>query len=663
MFAENPYFHRGPIRHPGHFIGRTHEVASTLGLLRNGQSVSIVGQRRIGKSSFLLHISHPEVMVAHNLRPEETIFVFVDCEGLNRLDQAGFYRVILEETEFQLHDQNLDVDVPIPETLNYRQFERTLRGLTRQGFKLIYLLDEFELMSENHNLDADFFSGLRGLAARYDICYVTASQAHLLELSYAEGVLGSPFFNIFAVQHLNLFSQEDCAQFVHTPSRAAGLVFPQEIASYLQDLAGRHPLFLTIACFHTFAWLQAVAAGPDSSPPGRVPRSVEERILHELDGHLRFYWSKLEPQEQRILLNLPIAVDGGRTRVLLNKLQQDALVLREGDRFRLFSQALGRFLQRQGIEDQETDIEMQAEGDPERAIDPYSAAPAAAAWAQGDEKESAPRLSLQLLGSFTAELNSEPITAFESDKVRALFAYLAVESERPHRREKLAGLLWPNWPERSARQNLSHTLYCLRTAIGDRDTSAPLLHATNKTILLNHLDFWCDVTNFAQLLHTGARCSGDHDRASVCGQCKHILSQAVELYQGDFLEGFSLPESTAFEQWLLTTRERCHLQALDALHALADYHQRRGDHKQALLHARRALELEPTSEASHRQVMHSLAAAGQRSAALAQYESCRHLLAEQLGAEPSQETRVLHQKIRAAQSGRLDPASPGLRLP
>ena len=58
---ENPYFHRGPIRTPEHFVGRTAEVADILSLVKNNQSVSIVGPRRIGKTSLLLNISYAEV--------------------------------------------------------------------------------------------------------------------------------------------------------------------------------------------------------------------------------------------------------------------------------------------------------------------------------------------------------------------------------------------------------------------------------------------------------------------------------------------------------------------------------------------------------------------------------------------------------------------------
>ena len=62
-------------------------------------------------------------------------------------------------------------------------------------------------------------------------------------------------------------------------------------------------------------------------------------------------------------------------------------------------------------------------------------------------------LSLFLLGSFQATLEGQPITGFESHKVRALLAYLVVEAERPHARAALAGLLWPEWPDREALRN------------------------------------------------------------------------------------------------------------------------------------------------------------------------------------------------------------------
>ena len=72
------------------------------------------------------------------------------------------------------------------------------------------------------------------------------------------------------------------------------------------------------------------------------------------------------------------------------------------------------------------------------------------------------RLSLSLLGAFQATLDGEPITGFGSAKTRALLAYLVIESDRPHRRETLAALLWPEQPDRVARINLRHTRYFVK---------------------------------------------------------------------------------------------------------------------------------------------------------------------------------------------------------
>ena len=69
-----------------------------------------------------------------------------------------------------------------------------------------------------------------------------------------------------------------------------------------------------------------------------------------------------------------------------------------------------------------------------------------------------PQLVLRLLGPFQAMLDERPITGIESNKVRALLAYLAVEADRPHSRDELIGLLWPEQPDVTARANLRQAL-------------------------------------------------------------------------------------------------------------------------------------------------------------------------------------------------------------
>jgi DNA-binding SARP family transcriptional activator len=94
-------------------------------------------------------------------------------------------------------------------------------------------------------------------------------------------------------------------------------------------------------------------------------------------------------------------------------------------------------------------------------------------------------LALSLLGSFRVTLDGKPVTTFESTKVRALLAYLAVGADRTHRRDVLAGLLWPEWPDRDALSNLRYALYNLRQVIGDRTAQPPFLLITRNTLQFN----------------------------------------------------------------------------------------------------------------------------------------------------------------------------------
>ena len=111
------------------------------------------------------------------------------------------------------------------------------------------------------------------------------------------------------------------------------------------------------------------------------------------------------------------------------------------------------------------------------------------------------QLSVRLFGPFEVSLDGQVVMAFKSDKARALLAYLVVEAERPHRREKLAGLLWPEWPERAAHANLRRVLANLRLAIGDHKAVPPFLHISREMIQFNSAsDAWVDATAFTELL-------------------------------------------------------------------------------------------------------------------------------------------------------------------
>ena len=262
-------------------------------------------------------------------------------------------------------------------------------------------------------------------------------------------------------------------------------------------------------------------------------------------------------------------------------------------------------------------------------------------------------LSLSCLGPFHVMLEGQPVTGFKSNKVRGLLAYLTVESERPHHREVLAGLLWPDWPDSEALSNLRYALSNLRQVIGDRTAEPPYLLITRDTLQFNTAsDYSLDVSTFTDQMAAATGTARDvRDLARV--------EEALELYRGAFLEGFSIRDSVAFEEWSSLKRQRIAEQLLVGLRYLVTSYEELDQPDQALTWARRLIELEPWDEASHRQLMRSLVMSDRRSAALVQYEACRQILEDELGVEPTLETKRLYEQIRKGEPIEIETPSIG----
>lgn len=251
--------------------------------------------------------------------------------------------------------------------------------------------------------------------------------------------------------------------------------------------------------------------------------------------------------------------------------------------------------------------------------------------------ESKVRLSINLLGGFQVSRDGRVLTGFSTDKTRALLAYLVTESDRQHRRQTLAGLLWPKYPEQAARTSLRTALANLRQVIGDHQAEPPFLSISRQDIAIGkNSGIWVDVVALSRQI----------DPKKLDQFSLSQLEEAVNLYQGRFLEGFSLADSAPFDEWILINRERLKLQMMAALDHLIVRYKNLNELQKALDTARRRVELDPWQEPAQRELMRLLAANNRRTDALTQYESCRRLLAEELGVEPEPATTQLYQDIR-----------------
>ncbi|MEZ4681060.1 MAG: BTAD domain-containing putative transcriptional regulator [Caldilineaceae bacterium] len=244
------------------------------------------------------------------------------------------------------------------------------------------------------------------------------------------------------------------------------------------------------------------------------------------------------------------------------------------------------------------------------------------------------------------------MTTFQTDKTRALLAYLAVET-RVHQRSELAQFLWPGYSEKSARNSLRQAIHRLRQLLDDTKADLPWLLLTRQTVQMNpDAPITVDATTFTRLL---TECTAHtHAAIDTCAGCLARMRRATALYQGDFLDSFIVADSDPYEEWRRVVQEQLHIQMLDALSVLANAAETAGDGEEAIAMAQRQLVLEPWLEIAHRQIMRILAMRGQRVAAIAQYNRCRQALAEEFNVEPDGATLALYQQI---ENGEFDNAA------
>jgi DNA-binding SARP family transcriptional activator len=219
-------------------------------------------------------------------------------------------------------------------------------------------------------------------------------------------------------------------------------------------------------------------------------------------------------------------------------------------------------------------------------------------------------------------------------KTQALLAYLLLQGQRLHPREKLAGLFWGDYPQERARGCLSTTLWRLRRAL-EPDGIPPETYLMAKAA--DEIGFnwesphWLDVVTFEEQVTPVLACS---PCAMSTAQIQ-ALESVLRLYTGDLLEGL-------YDEWVIPEQERLRSLYLDCLQQLMGAYRYRGLYEESLGYGRRILELEPPHEAIHREMMRIYLDSDQRALAVRQYEICRDVLSRQLEVEPMEETTALY---------------------
>ncbi len=324
---------------PEIFVGRIHEVHEIAAFITSNQSVSLIGPSRIGKTALVRHLMQPPVASGPALAAT-ALFVYLDCQALRTGTHTEIFGAFVHAVDTAARQHGLLPELPAatatqPSRLS---FETAVRHFNRHGLRVVLILDDFEQLSSNSQLDLPFFNALRSAAARHDLVFLTASTRPLIELTYlgrAQEVLSSPFFNIFAPLFLGLLPEDDARQLIHEFGRVAGVTFAPAIVDFIYGLAGGHPFVLRVACSEAFH-------APDNQ------EAIERRTMQRLATHFADSWHALTGFEQQFVRRLDEAAAqaaaDAHARCALRDLLQKCVLVHDGSSYCYASRAWEEFV-------------------------------------------------------------------------------------------------------------------------------------------------------------------------------------------------------------------------------------------------------------------------------------------------------------------------------
>jgi len=227
------------------------------------------------------------------------------------------------------------------------------------------------------------------------------------------------------------------------------------------------------------------------------------------------------------------------------------------------------------------------------------------------------------------EGDAERTTTAQPKRI-ALLAYLAVTgSGAGRRRDELLAMFWPELGDEEARRALRQALHYLRRTLSDGTAETIITDGDEVSVRSDSLR--CDAVAFEEAVQRGE------------------ADAALSLYQGDFLQGFHVPDvSTEYEEWVDRTRARLRRKAAAIAWAASETAERSANGERSVELARRACQLELDEEAGWRRLMALQDRLGDRAAALRSYEELRQKMERDLGVRPAAETMALAQAIRSS---------------
>lgn len=347
MQHSNPFFNRNSIVHPRYFYNRTETVNKIQDLLYKGVCVMVSAPRRMGRSSLLRYLSECSVNsdVDHNSAFYK-LFVYVDCTSCQGQSQNAFYATVLNRLRSAMLRAGLGVDTfPSFTTTTTDQFVQILGDIAETQGQIVLLLDEFDSIYNNPQLDEAFFALLRSLNTQGIVTYCNAMSSPQKSTEQVERYATTAAFNsIFIRIPLLPFAPDEARLLLDYQLKNQNLRFKPELISYLiEELAGTHPYLLHIAAYEAFE-MATVSEGILS-----VKRLDElyQRFYEQAIHYWKSLFSELNLTEQRSLVLLNIDIQPSHE--VATGLQYAGLIIYRDGMWNYISRAFKAFVRLQHV--------------------------------------------------------------------------------------------------------------------------------------------------------------------------------------------------------------------------------------------------------------------------------------------------------------------------
>lgn len=283
------------LRDPRYFVGRKEQVERILGLIKARQSVSLVGPRRIGKTSLLTYLRSSLIEPVFDFDNNRLLFLYLDLQKRPPKTQVDFFTDVHRTLKNHAQTQGYALRAGLEKD---DEFEALLDEFQQRRLHPVLMMDTFDKIVQYQPIDESIFGFLRSEGSEGRLSYITASVELLGEIFrklFPVNPHESPFYNIFATTLLKSFSPEEAQTMLVDLSTASGLPFTSEEVSWVLHMAGTHPFLLQQVATLLFQEKQIHRSGkPDYE-------HIRKEAQQSLYSHFEDCWTMLQDSEQHLL--------------------------------------------------------------------------------------------------------------------------------------------------------------------------------------------------------------------------------------------------------------------------------------------------------------------------------------------------------------------------